>query len=125
MNSNYVQKLFGTAALFNLLAGLPILLAGRQISTLFGMPSPANLLFTQVAGMAVLLFGIGYYMEARRPGENRSMVLVGMIGKIGIFLLAAGHVAIGDVNWVFPTLAGVDLSYAYLFWRYLNLGKVQ
>jgi len=59
-------------------------------------------------------------MEARHPGENRAVVVTGMIGKIGIFLLATGHVIAGTMNWVFPTLAGVDLSYAYLFWRYLS-----
>lgn len=120
MKSNYARNLFGSAAIFNFLAGLSILLAGRQLSVTFGVPPAENLLFIQIAGLAVLLFGIGYWMEARNPGKNRSMVLVGMIGKVGIFLIAVGHVIAGDVNWVFPGLAGVDLSYAYLFWRYLK-----
>lgn len=120
MTSSYARKLFGSAAIFNGMAGLPVLLAGAQISALFGLPPPSNLLFSQIAGMAVLLFGIGYWMEARRPGENRAVVMTGMIGKIGIFLLAAGHVAAGTMNGVFPMLAGVDLIYAVLFWRYLN-----
>ncbi len=123
MESSYARKLFGTAAIFNGAAGLPILLAGGQVSALFGLPPPASLLFSQIAGMAVLLFGIGYWMEARRPGENRAVVAIGMIGKIGIFVIAAGHLAVGSVNWVLPALAAVDISYAYLFFRYLSATK--
>lgn len=117
------RNLFGSAAIFNALAGLPILLAGRQISVLFGMPPPQSLLFTQIAGMAVLLFGYGYWLEARSPRENRSVVAIGAIGKVGIFLLAAGHVVAGTVNWVFPALATVDLIYAFFIFRYLAMAS--
>ncbi|MDP9139377.1 MAG: hypothetical protein M3O62_01110 [Pseudomonadota bacterium] len=120
MSTSYARKLFGTAALFNGLAGLSILGFGRQMATLFGFPAPENLLFSQITGMVVVLFGIGYAMEARHPGENRAAVVIGMYGKIGIVVLAAGHVIAGTVNWVFPALAGADLVYAFLFWRYLS-----
>jgi hypothetical protein len=113
MNANTVRKLFFSAAIFNALAGLPILLAGRQVSTLFGMPQPPNLLFSQIAGAAVLLFGVGYWLESRSPGEHRSVVALGLAGKLMIFALAVGHVVAGTpMNWVFPALATVDLAYA-------------
>lgn len=120
MKRSYARKLFGSAAIFNWLAGLPIVIAGRQVSILFGMPPPETLLFTQIAGMAIVLFGIGYWLESLSPGEHRSAVVLGLIGKICVFVLAIGHVVIGDLNGIFPTLACVDLSYAYLFWRYLG-----
>jgi hypothetical protein len=112
MTPTAVRNLFASAAIFNALAG-------RQVSVLFGMPSPPNLLFTQIAGMAVLLFGYGYWLEVRYPRENRSLVAIGALGKVGIFLLAAGHVVAGTVNCIFPALAAADLIYAFLFFRYL------
>lgn len=114
------RYLFGSAGLFNWLAGLPVLLAGRQICALFGLPPPSSLVFMQITGMAILVFGTGYWLEALQPGRHRSVVVLGGIAKVGVFLIAFGHLLAGGLNGVLPTLAAVDLSYAILFWLYLK-----
>ena len=120
MNLMQPRYLFGSAALFNWLAGLPILLAGGEICALFGLPPPSSLVFLQITGMAILVFGIGYGLEARQPGRHRSVVALGGVAKVGVFLIAFGHLLLGGLNWILPALAAVDLSYAVLFWLYLN-----
>ncbi|MFA5940680.1 MAG: hypothetical protein WC809_15090 [Sinimarinibacterium sp.] len=126
MTSAYARKLFGSAAVFNWLAGLPILFAGREVSALVGIVgAPASLLFTQIAGLAIVGFGWGYWQVARAPDETRAIGGLGMVLKLGVVVIAFGNWLAGTINGLLPAVATGDLIYALLFWRFLTSSEVE
>src|SRR5574337_913732 len=111
------RLLFGSAAAFNWIAGLPILLAGRQVAALAGIQGEQeSLLFTQIAGLAIVGFGWAYWQVGRAPSENRAIVQLGLALKLGVVVLAFGNWLAGTINAALPVLALGDLVYAALFW---------
>jgi hypothetical protein len=119
----YARVLFGTAALFNVLVGLNLVLLR------YWFQSPAlhldpiggtNLVLANLAGLLVISFGYAYARVAGDPVKFRPYIHLGAIGKL---LAVAGTVWpwwIGAVPWKLPALVGIDLIYAVLFLDYLR-----
>lgn len=122
----YARWLFGTAAFFNLLVALDLLLLRHWF------PSPllpldpiggTNLVLANLAGVLIGSFGYAYARVAGDPVRYRPYIHLGAAGK----LLAVGSTvwpwAIGAVSWKLPALVGLDLIYALLFLDYLRRTK--
>lgn len=115
------RRLFQSAAIFNYLAGLPILLAGRQMAALMGVDGvQETLAFTQVTGLAIIGFGWGYWMVAMDPERNRAIVVLGLALKLCFVAVAVGNWLVGTINPLLPLLALGDVVYAWLFWLHLR-----
>lgn len=121
MTTARTSLLFRSAAIFNVLAGLPMLFAGGLISELFGIADPqASLVFVQLTGLAIIGFGWGYWEVARDPVRNRMIAVLGMALKIGFVAIAVGNWLAGTINAFLPLLAVGDVIYTGLFWMYLR-----
>jgi hypothetical protein len=66
-----------------------------------GLSPPDLLLFVQLVGLLVGVFGIGYLMVARWPLENRGVLLLGLLGKARVAVLGLAYVALGKVPPVY------------------------
>jgi hypothetical protein len=119
----YARVLFGTAALFNLLVGLNLVLLrywihppGLHLDPIGG----TNLVFANLAGLLVISFGYAYARVAGDPVKFRPYIHLGAIGK----LLAVAGVAwpwwIGAVPGNMLATVSIDLIYAVLFLDYLR-----
>jgi hypothetical protein len=105
---------FAVAAVFNMLVGLPLVLAPGAFYGALGQAAPDDILSVQTAGLLIAVFGVGYAMVARDPPAHRAIVWLGVIGKTPLPILTwlqiqAGKasmdtlfVALGD--WVFVGL---------------------
>lgn len=125
MSPSHAQLMFRSAAVFNVLAGLPILLAGRQMAALMGVDGvQETLLFTQITGLAIIGFGWGYWLAASAPAENRTIIMMGLALKLCFVTVAVGNWLSGTINLFLPALAGGDVVYSWLFWLYLRSGTV-
>ncbi|CAN7314092.1 hypothetical protein LJR071_001605 [Pseudomonas sp. LjRoot71] len=121
MVDKHVRILFGSGALFNLMAGLSILFAGPLFGRLIGMePLPGQGFFEQATGFAIVLFGWMYWLVGQAPVKYRPYIMIGIIGKLGTVTLAFFNYWTGMLNLPLPLLTLVDLIYAALFWRYLS-----
>lgn len=121
MNAAQTRLMFRSAAIFNLLAGLPILIAGRQVAALMGVDGvQETLLFTQVTGLAIIGFGCGYWLAGSAPNRNRTIILLGLALKLCFVAVAVGNWLSGTINAVLPIVASGDILYAWLFWRHLR-----
>ncbi len=118
------RPLFLSAAIFNWVVGLGMLLAYRPLFEMIGAaPIPEDpFLVQQFAGL-VLIFGLGYFWASRDFARNIPVVKLGMLGKLSVFTLALIHVVLGAVTWQFLALASVDLVYALLFVAALRAHK--
>jgi amino acid transporter len=121
---NKPNLMFASGALFNLCAGLPLLLAPALASQLMTIPVTAgNYLFMQIAGMAIIGFGWIYWLIAREPQRYRPLILLGLLLKIGVVLLVYSYCFMGVIGWQLPALAFGDVIYAGLFAYYLQTTK--
>jgi hypothetical protein len=113
-----IRILFRTAALFNWSAVvffLPILgLADR-----LGHGAPTGTPFEHIGIGAVGLFGLGYWMVASAPEQNRGIVQLGLLGKVLAVALVVGHYLAGNVSLPLALVVSGDVVFAVLFARYL------
>lgn len=127
MPDSYSRVLFYSAACFNVLAGLPFLLAPGPVAELMGMTlNPTAMLFMHITMGLVVMFGWVYWMIGRDPVRYRPYILLGIVLKILVVAVIYGHWLAGDIPWPLPALASGDILYALLFWRYYrSTGSLQ
>lgn len=121
MQTKYTNGLFKSAACFNVLAGLPMLIAMRPVADLMGLEiTPTSALFIQITMGLVVMFGGAYWMVSRDPVRFRPYIVLGLLLKIMVGILVFGHWLAGSIPLQLPVLASGDIVFALLFWRYLS-----
>ena len=90
----YLLRFAGT---YNVLLGLNMVLLPSRSFAPLGLPEPELLLFVQLVGLMVGVFGIGYLMVASHPLEHRGVLLLGLIGKALVAVLGLSYVVLGKV----------------------------
>lgn len=97
---------------YNILAGVGMICFYHEGFRILGLPKPELMLPLQLVGMLVALFGMGYWMVAYSPRENRNVLLLGFLSKalgsaLGLYYLAAGKLPF----LFFPVLFFADIVY--------------
>lgn len=110
---------FIAAALYNLAAGLPLLLAPEAMLTAMHMPVPGDLLYHRVAGLLIVCFGGLYAMVAQEPGRYGPTVWLGVAGKTGVILIVAEAFMAGRVPFDGFAVALGDLAFVAGFLVFL------
>jgi hypothetical protein len=59
------------SGVYDLLLGLPLLVAAPQIAALFGAPPPVPLINAQLNGLFTTTLALGYFWAAGAPEERR------------------------------------------------------
>ncbi|MBI3861784.1 MAG: hypothetical protein HY290_07795 [Planctomycetia bacterium] len=85
------------AAVFNVCAGLFMLIGYHETYKIIGMNKPDTAFPIQLVGILVGLFGVGYYLVARNPIENRAVLLLGFWSKFLGSCLGTGYVVMGKL----------------------------
>jgi hypothetical protein len=97
---------------YNLLVGLNLLFFYHELFKTLGLQKPSPVMFVQLVGLLVGLFGAGYLMVARRPLENRNLLWLGLWSKALGCGLSFYHVAIGNLPLLYvPIVIFSDLIY--------------
>lgn len=118
-NTNYFKRLFQVGALWNLAAGIELLFLQKWIFNFMEMEPLAHPIFYQFFGVAVLLFGIGYWLVSRDLSCNHDIVRLGVAGKILVFAFTLYYAAIGSLPWMWVGVGFGDLLFAVLFIHFL------
>ncbi|MFN8545268.1 MAG: hypothetical protein U0807_13825 [Candidatus Binatia bacterium] len=117
-NDGFWRRLFAIAAVFNLVAGLPPLLAPAQALQAFGMAPLPEHLFVRTTSALVLTFGLGYWLVSRDLAR-RELVWLGIVGKLGVVVLF-GHAWLRGVLPLGAAAIGFgDLLFALAFATFL------
>lgn len=96
-----MRYLLWLAGVYNVLLGLNMVVRPEGGFESLGLPQPELMLFVQLVGLMVGVFGIGYLMVARWPLANRGVLLLGLIGKALVAVLGLAYVAQGKVPPVY------------------------
>ena len=120
----WMRLVLRVAAVWNVWAGLVMLVFYHEASRVLGMPKPNPIMPFQLAGLCVGLFGVGYWLVARRPLENRNLLWLGFWSKLLGTILCGYHVARGSLPLSFvPLVLLADVVYLppfYLIGRRLD-----
>jgi len=84
-------------AFFNVGAGLFMLVGYHETYKIIGMNKPDVSFPIQLVGILVGLFGVGYYLVAKNPIENRNVLLLGFLSKLLGSCLATWYVVRGQL----------------------------
>lgn len=77
----------GVSLVYDLSAGLLLLLATDSMASWFGAPVPSPILFAKLNGLFLIAVGLGYIQPLLNPDAHRSYLWV-----FGVFLKGAGAV---------------------------------
>lgn len=118
MSDSGWKIVFALAALFNFAAGLPLLLVPAQALEAFGMAQQPMMLFVQVAGSLIVMFGVSYAMIARNL-VLRELALLGAIGKLLAVVLLTIYWLKSEIPDIPFYLGFGDLAFALAFLLFL------
>jgi hypothetical protein len=117
----WMRKLLIFAGGYNLLVGLNLCVFYHEMFKFFALPKPSLIMYVQLVGVLVALFGIGYWRVAARPIQNRDLLLLGFLSKLFGTLLGTGYVLLGKMPPIFLViLIFSDLVYLPFFWMILR-----
>jgi len=115
MDARYAARVFGAAAVFNVLVGAVGLLSPSLTAKLLGIDPPHNPIFAVLASWLILVFGFGYALVARNPAGNRDLMLLGAVGKLFVLpIMIAAWLRGWAGAAAIPPAAG-DFIFALLF----------
>lgn len=118
----YYHKLFIIAALWNIVISISLLtLLALQLDVwdLMGIIRPNSFIWLQEFLLLVGVFGIGYYAISKNLKDNHVTVLMGIVGKSGVFSLNLYYFLIQEVGISVMLLGCGDLIFAILFIEFL------
>lgn len=114
----WMQRWLVAAGLYNLLWGVPVILAPDLPFELVGMdplPDPGRAIW-QCLGMVIGVYGVGYLCAARDPLRHWPIVLVGLLGKIFGPIGFVWSASRGAIDWSFgATILTNDLLWWWPF----------
>lgn len=122
-NVNYYKKLFLTAGIWNLAAGLLCWLESIIMPDLFfkmfAMPLPSSLFPFHAMFWFILAFGIGYIIVSRDITKNHGILTIGILGKILFFIDCIITLILKEANFMLVATGVIDLIFAVLFIEFL------
>lgn len=110
---------FWIATVFNLLAGLPLLLAPNIMLTALGSDAPADFLFHRFTGLLVVCFGGLYALVAQDAVRFRPLVWLGIAGKAGVVALFTEAYLSGRVPFSLYAISLGDVAFVVGFVAFL------
>ena len=119
-NSSADRMLFSIAAVFNWVVAVSLVAPGGLTWKILDMPEPEQKLFVHLAAWLIAAFGLAYWWIARNPVDKRPLIELAVVGKLGVFALAVGHLVFGTLPLMVFGLSIGDLVFAVLFIRVLR-----
>ena len=122
MNDVFWKRFFVFCGIWNLLiVGLPMALTPSFVASTSGLALPAgDWLFVRMAGLIIATFGVGYFMVSSDLDRHRSIVTLGLIGKIAVGAMFAIYWLDGTISFRAFLTGASDLIFAAFFWRFLT-----
>lgn len=110
---------FAIAAFFNMAVATAMLVAPAQMAGHLNIGGAGAAYVTAMLGFLIGAFGIGYAIVANAPSRNRSIVWMGLVGKLGVAAIAMLEFAAAIIPFNYFALGMGDLAFAIVFGLFL------
>lgn len=120
---DYYRKLFLIGAVWNFFATVPFMLGYKIIFPLFGMELPKYPVFLLMFLGLAFVYGLGYYWVSKDIEKNHGIVMMGIIGKLLVFVGLFWAGVTGQVHMILIGPGLMDLIFAILFIEFLKTVK--
>ena len=100
----WMSYLLRFAGCYNLLVGFGLMVLYHEVFKTIGLPKPDLLMYVQLVGILVALFGVGYWMVALNPIENRNVLMLGFLSKLFGSVLGTGYFMLGKMPPIFMVI---------------------
>lgn len=110
----YYKYLFIIGAIWNIVLSIYALIFPGEPRL-----SGESLMYYQGFVFLALVFGIGYFMVGIDIDKNHGIVIMGIIGKILVFILSLAYFLSGATSIDFAIIGVGDLIFAILFLEFL------
>jgi hypothetical protein len=116
---------FISAALFNAVIGVGLILAMPLIEQLLGLEpvTVSDKVFVDLFAVLVIAFGVGYWKASIDFQQYRLFALWGAWAKLAVVAVVFWHFINGHIGWPLLALSGGDLFYALVFLALLRSGS--
>lgn len=111
------------SAPFNFLAASLLAFPGSAPAQLIEFPAPVPALYTMLTSFLVVLFGGMYAWMAMQERVPRQLLVLGILGKTGVFVIASALWLAGDGSVRLVGLASGDLGFATLWFLWLRSNR--
>ncbi len=115
MKTTAVSGLFLVAALYDGLLGLAFLAVADRIFQFAQVTPPNHFGYVQFPGAVLMIFGIMFAAVARRPRENRNLILYGVLLKVSYCGVAGYHWLASGIPALWKPFVVIDLVFLVLF----------
>ena len=106
------------AGYYNLLAGISMMILYHEGYKMLGVARPEFVLPIQLVGLLVAIFGVGYLMVDRQPGQNANVLWLGLMSKALGPLFALPWIFNGTLPMaMLAVLFFADTIYVWPFWK--------
>lgn len=119
MREKYYRIMFLIAGIWAIAVSLPYIFIYKKTFPLVGMKVPAEPVWFIFSSLCVAVFGIGYILVSRDIAKNRGIVVMGVIGKIMVFIVFFYYTVNGALASLLMINAATDLIFAGLFIEFL------
>lgn len=124
ISSDFWQKMFFIGALWNISIGLiGLCFYNFAMRMLFGDQAVTDnlltLIFFRFFMLAVIIFGVGYYIVSRNLWANRAVVWMGLTAKLVIFFTFIYYYLRGQASWFSVFGSSGDFAFSILFILFL------
>ena len=119
---SYYKYLFVIGAAWNILASLSFIFTSifnLSAFPAYGIAIPISMIWLQSFLFLVANLGIGYFIVIMDVSKNHGIVIIGVIAKLGHFLICVIYLIIGDIGILTLLFASVDVIFAVLFIEFL------
>jgi hypothetical protein len=121
-------KMFFVGALWNIGIGLSgLFFYDFSMKMLFGDQAVTGnlltLIFFRFFMIAVIIFGVGYYVVSRDLNANRVVVSMGLAAKLIIFFTFVYYYFMGQAGWLSVFGCSGDFAFSILFMVFLYQTK--
>ena len=117
----WMTRVLRFVACYNVLAGVGMICFYHEGYKYLGVQKPTLNLPIQLVGILVGLFGVGYWMVAKAPVENRNILRLGFWSKALGSIFGTYYVMVGKLPPVFMAILVVaDIGYLPPFYFILR-----
>lgn len=110
-----ISPLFAAAAIYDGLLGLVFLFGAEAVYRMANVTPPNHPGYVQFPAALLIIFALMFAAIARRPMENRGLIVYGMLLKVAYCGVVGYHWGAGDLPAIWKPFAVFDLIFFVLF----------